>query len=187
MNLRSIGCLFKNGYNIYVYNQKNSKGKIIGQWVTDGAAAYRLGIYPPIEVDDVAKSLFLSQKACSKINFKEVPKFNQVDFNDLSETEVPVNVSPIEIVLNEVNHIPVFTENSLDFLDSKYLSAISKRWRLATTLFARKHESGQTYFAVKEGGCVIAVIMPFKVDVNYFDADLRRIIDGLEFCKKDRQ
>lgn len=134
------------------------------QWLSDGHAIYPMYEMPEFNIDSLLKTYDISSKKGEKIIKQHINcKTINLNFTDVCSDEVLCEQNPIRIVINGTTYIQILTENGCELIDSKYFAPLSDANEDMVQIYQRTADSGDTYFAVKDGMFLIALIQPTVV------------------------
>jgi len=131
------------------------------QWLSDGYAIYPLHGVPHFDTETICATYDIVGKKKEKIyarHFYELPA--RLSFESSVENESVCEINPIKVSINGVTYIQVLTSAGCEFIDGKYLTPLSDTNEDMLRIYERVAADGTTYFAVKEGLILIAIIMP---------------------------
>lgn len=158
MIINKIIQLCKREKRIYLINNGDS------QWLSDGHAVYPMYEMPEFDMDSLLKTYDISAKKGEKIIKMHVASENiNLNFSDTCPDEVLCEQNPIRIAINGTTYIQMLTENGCELLDSKYFAPLADANEDMVQIYQRTTESGDVYFAVKDGMFLIALIQPTLV------------------------
>lgn len=155
MKLNKIIGFCKSEKTIYLYEGEDK------QWLSDGYAVYPLDNVPHFDTNTLCATYDIAGKKKENINarhFLELPK--SFSFADSIENESVCEVNPIKVSINGITYTQILTSTGCEFIDSQYLAPFSDTNADMLRIFERVSSDGTTYFAVKEGFILVAVILP---------------------------
>jgi len=132
-----------------------------GQWLSDGYAIYPLHGVPHFDTETICATYDIAGKKKEKIDtrhFYELPE--RLSFRSSIENENVCEINPIKVSINGVTYIQILTSAGCEFIDGKYLAPLSDTNEDMLRIYERVATDGTTYFAIKEGLILVAVILP---------------------------
>lgn len=144
------------------------------QWLSNGAAAYRLENMPTLDEDTVLTIMNVSDDARDKwyTAMRETKDSLYQDFAE-GEEEITAEDAGITIIHNGKLLTPIYTIEGMLWVDAALLAPTEKKDMEYRTFFVRK-SGGHRAIAVKDGMILIAVIM----ELNAWDDT--SLSDGLK-------
>ncbi len=134
------------------------------QWISDGHAVYPMHEMPEFDMDSLLKTYDISAKKGEKLIKSHITVGDiRLNLNDVCEGEDRCELNPIRIAINGTTYVQVLTETGCELLDSKYFAPVSDANEDMVQIYQRTSESGEVYFAVKDGMFLIALIQPTLV------------------------
>lgn len=142
------------------------------QWLSNGAAVYKLENMPPLDEDTVLTIMNVADDAKSKwyTDIKEDETGMLCDFVD-GEEEITAEDAGITIIHNGHLMTPIYTMEGMLWIDAALLAPTEKKDMEYRSFFVRK-VGGYRAIAVKEGLVLTAVIMELNTweDSNLSDS-----------------
>ncbi len=132
-----------------------------GQWLTDGAGVYPLYGVPHLDADTVCTLYNVSDSKKDKISFNHsigLPK--AYDFNDIVEHEQECKRLPIDLYAFGCRLMPFECSSGVVYFDAAYFVPLRDIDPNMLKVFERASASGASYYVVKDGMCLVALIMP---------------------------
>lgn len=155
MILNKILSFCKSRKTIHLYEGESE------QWISDGFAVYPLQGVPRFDTETICATYDIAGKKKDKIDarhFYNLPE--RLSFESSIENENVCEVNPIKVSINGVTYIQILTSAGCEFIDGKYLAPLSDTNEDMLRIYERVATDGTTYFAIKEGLILIAVILP---------------------------
>lgn len=90
---------------------------------------------------------------------KELPE--ELDFRDVIENELAVEMMPLRISINGFTGIPLKTSCGVEFIASQHLTPLNSTDNLL--IYERCSESGRRYFALKIGMILVGIVLPVNI------------------------
>lgn len=140
-----------------VYDNKTDQ-----KWIGNGE------IMCPYESQNYSSAYFtaltkLKPEEVIKTIFETVPFPDNIDITEFSEFEKPIEISKIAIIVEDEKLIPLLTQNGVTYIKYDYLEVVKNE---EFNIYERKDNDGKSYFVIKSGFIVSAVIFP---DNSYID------------------
>ena len=140
------------------------------QWISDGAGCYPLGDVPMMDEDILCAICDIPEKAREKMRFLEGEVPHNLCFDDVDDSEV--RCEQAAIVLGGKNSvIPYKTSQGIEFIDCKHLEPLENSGDLE--VYERLSKWGNTYFAIKRGLLLVALILPYTLITEPFVEELK--------------
>lgn len=133
------------------------------QWLSNGAAAYRLENMPTLDEDTVLTIMNVSDDARDKW-YTAMRENKDSLFQDFAEGEEEITAEDAGITIIHNGHLmtPIYTMEGMLWVDAALLAPTEKKDMEYRTFFVRK-SGGHRAIAVKDGMILIAVIMELNV------------------------
>lgn len=150
--------LCKKRNTVFLYNGDEA------QWISDGCAVYPLFGLPVFNKETLFKTNDITDKQAASINFMlsdELPP--NICFEDIEPGEQKVERLPIGIGYRGMSLIPFKTSTGIEFISAKYLTPLEDIDGGLLDFYERRTKGGATYFAVKTGMLIVAIIQPAEV------------------------
>ncbi|MBQ7758659.1 hypothetical protein [Anaerotignum sp.] len=148
------------------------------QWLSNGAAIYKLENMPPLDEDTVLTVMGLADNEKKKWHTatKEAEKGILLDHVD-DEEEITAEDAGITIIHNGHLMTPIYTMEGMLWIDAALLAPTEKKDMEYRSFFVR-NLGGHRAIAVKEGLVLTAVIMELNTwdDSNLSDS-LKNLLD----------
>ncbi len=155
-----------------------------GQWLTDGVGVYPLFGAPHLDANTVRTLYNVSDSKKNKISFRNsigLPK--AYDFGDIVDREQECKRVPIDLYAFGCRLIPFKCSSGVVYFDAAYFVPLKDIDPNMLKVFERVSTSGSSYYVVKDGMCLVALIMPVTAAtteemVNQLQnlADLTRLV-----------
>lgn len=143
------------------------------QWISDGFAIYPMYNLPKFDENTLCKTYDITDKQQDKIHFfydKSLP--GNIEFSDVIDDETLCKKGPMVLSVAGGGAVPYMTSQGIKFINSKYLAPLSDTRDDMLEVYERLTKDGHTYFAVKSGLILMAIIMPYEVINQQFVDDL---------------
>lgn len=134
------------------------------QYISDGGAIYPLTNAPTFNDSTICSTYDVTESQRVKIYFRRENGLPEgVTFNDSTPDEILCDIFDLKIVISSGIAIPIITDLGLMFIDQKYLQPLTDMQSQEMRIYRRTDNDGHSYFAVKFGLLVYALIRPFDV------------------------
>lgn len=154
------------------------------QWISDGLGCYPLGDVPFLDADTLCRLFDIPEKAREKMRFREGSVPEAICFDDVDESEV--RCEQAAIVLGGKNSvIPYKTSQGIEFIDCKHLEPLENSGDLE--VYERLSKGGNTYFAIKRGLLLVALILPYTLITEPFVEDLKDLAALCEIALQNQK
>ena len=170
MKIKKIVDLCKKRGYFYLFTPEGGE-----QWLSDGVGAYPLGDVPRLDEDTLCALFDIPDKAREKMVFRvDVPPLSFC-FDDVMPGEVLCEQGAL--LLGEGKHgvIPYKTQQGIQFIDRTHMEPLEGCGQLE--VYERTSTAGTTYFAVKRGLTLVAVILPYDIINEPFVESLRTLAE----------
>lgn len=173
MEVKKIISLCKKSGYLRLY-AGNTEGD---QWISDGYAIFPLLNLPIFDEETICRAYDIPEKKAEKMLIKYEPHLpSSINFENDTLDEIPCEIG--DELLGGA--IPITTSQGMMFIHRKYLQPFNDTPEDMLYIFERKTPDGQTYFAVKIGFVLSALVMPYDC-VN--EAFVERLKNAYEQCK----
>lgn len=142
------------------------------QWISCGYACYPLYDVPELSEDEFFTVFDFTDKQRNETIFEYAALPSYLSMADVFPGEEPCEKLSPNIPFGSRLLIPFKTMSGINFLDSEYLAPFAGETN-NVEIYKRTSAKGESYFAVKVGMCLRAIIMPFNA-VN------RSFVDNIE-------
>jgi len=168
VKIKTLGAMCKRAGDFRLYDQRNSEGSIVVQWLGDGGAIYPLHGLPRLGEEHIAAFFELTEKQLEKISvrhYEELPE--KLNFDDYDPAEVALDDREMTLAYGKYIVKPLITRDGLELINNEYMTPLAD---VADHLMIheRKTEGGQTYFAVKMGLMLVGLVMPLNLIEDQF-------------------
>lgn len=170
MKIKKIVDLCKKRGYFYLFTPDGGE-----QWLSDNVGAYPLGDVPRLDEDTLCALFDIPDKAREKMVFRvDVPP-TSLCFDDVMPGEVLCEQGAL--LLGEGKHgvIPYKTQQGIQFIDRTHMEPLEGCGQLE--VYERTSTAGTTYFAVKRGLTLVAVILPYDIINEPFVESLRTLAE----------
>lgn len=157
------------------------------QYLSDGHAVYPLNNVPHFDIDTLCATYDITGKKKEKITTRHLALPESVSFEDSIDNESICEVNPIKVSINGVTYVQVLTSTGCEFIDGKYLAPLSDTNEDMLRIYERVSADGTTYFAVKEGFILVAVILPAVLLNQKTLEELKAFVARCEVHMKNRK
>lgn len=132
-----------------------------GQWLSDGCAVYPLFGVPHLDADTVCTMYDISETKKDKTHFKHITGLPETfDFGDIVASEKECGRIPIGVFAFGRNMMPFQCSTGAVYFDATYFEPLKDSAKGMLKVFERMTASGESYYVVKEGMCLVALILP---------------------------
>lgn len=147
------------------------------QWISDGYAMFPLLNLPIFDEETICRAYDISEKKAEKMLIKyELHLPSRINIENDTPDEIPCEIG--DELLGGA--IPITTSRGMMFIHRKYLQPFNDTPEELLYIFERQTSDGQTYFVVKIGFILSAIVMPYDC-VN--EAFVERLKNAYEQCK----
>lgn len=170
MKIKKIIKLCKDAYQLILYVDPVRNM----QWLSDGHAIYPLQGCPMFEEDSFCNTYEINDTQRNKIVFRineELP--GCYNFGDNDNLETVAERLPLAVCYSSYNSVALKTEHGVEFINAKHLMPFADYDSKDLSFSLRHTESGQPYFAVKNGFMLIGIIEPIKMIDKIFLEELK--------------
>ncbi len=130
------------------------------QWVSEGHAIYPLHGHPGMTANMLPRVFDVPEKDLGKYYIRHnTERPAPYDYSDVALNETLLRPEPITIKRGDMIMRPARTSKGLMFYDPEYLKPL-RDVQDSMEIYERETPKGQTYFAVKSGFLLQAIIMP---------------------------
>lgn len=144
------------------------------QWLSCGYACYPLYEIPELSEEEFFTIFDFTPKQREEMVFERADLPLSISTQDFyGNEELCERLSP-NIPFGSKLLIPFSTLSGIKFLDSEYLSPLADEVK-SIEVYERTPKSGETYFAVKVGMSLRAIIMPFNAINKSFVDNIEKI------------
>ncbi len=170
MKIKKIVDLCKKRGYFYLFTPEGGE-----QWLSDGVGAYPLGDVPRLDEDTLCALFDIPDKAREKMVFRVQQAPSSLCFDDVAPGEVLCEQGAL--LLGEGKHgvIPYKTQQGIQFIDRTHMEPLEGCGQLE--VYERTSTAGTTYFAVKRGLTLVAVILPYDIINEPFVESLRTLAE----------
>ena len=170
MKIKKIVDLCKKRGYFYLFTPEGGE-----QWLSDGVGAYPLGDVPRLDEDTLCALFDIPDKAREKMVFRVQQAPSSLCFDDVMPGEVLCEQGAL--LLGEGKHgvIPYKTQQGIQFIDRTHMEPLEGCGQLE--VYERTSTAGTTYFAVKRGLTLVAVILPYDIINEPFVESLRTLAE----------
>lgn len=182
MILKKVINLCKNREHIALFNAGDR------QWISDGFAVYPLEGVPFFDAESLMAVFDIKGKKkekMAKYHFSELPE--QYCFDDVCEEETLCEIHPVKICIDSVTYTQVLTSKGCEFVSNKYLEPLKDTNEDMMGIYERFTADGNSYFVVKDGLLLIALILPVKVLNEKTMSDLKMFVNRCEVRMKNEE
>ncbi len=150
MILKAIEQLCKHSKIITLYNTEYE------QWISDGYAIYPLIKMPRLTEETILTVLNIPEDKKKKYMIKVDPMPKMYCIEDIADHERQIEKKWFQLQ----GSIPLQTSQGVQFIQASTLKPVSDIDQLS--IWERTTEAGHTYFAVKDGMMIRAIILPHR-------------------------
>lgn len=134
------------------------------QYISDGTALYPMYNLPKFDETSLCKTYDITETQRSKIHFSHDPippaRFN---LEDNVESETVCQRGPMVLSIAGGGAVPYITSQGLMFINYKHLAPLQDVEANMLEVYERINQAGQTYFAIKSGLILLAIILPYEI------------------------
>lgn len=160
MKIKKIIQICKTKKQLILYDDLQRKM----QWISDGSCIYPLADMAEFNAQTLCKAHDITESQASKMLLRDHEQLPKIfDYSDSNNFEVEVIKNPIRLMQDGKSVIALETEEGAIFIDSLYLTPLSDYAESDLKIFHRTATNGTSYFAVKYGLILVAIITPIKV------------------------
>ncbi len=160
MKNKKIIDLCKKSKQLWIYDALESDQ----QYISDGEAMYPLTNAPVFNDSTICATYDITESQREKIYFRRQLGLPEgITFDDSTPDETLCDIFDLKIVISSGIAIPIITDIGLMFIEQKYLQPLSDMPNYDMRIYRRTDDNGYSYFAVKFGLLVYALIRPFDV------------------------
>lgn len=161
MKLKKVAALCCQSGAIRLFDQVDTTGEVVCQWLGDGRAAYPMAGLPYMDTDNVCAMFDISEKKQEKMTFRQAAAPESINWDDADQAERQLD-DPKLCVRHECRELlPLRTSEGIIFIQEKYLAPLDNLDYMR--LYERRSGSGGVYIVAKVGMMIQAVIMPMDV------------------------
>ena len=160
MKIKKIISICKLKKQLILYDDPQRKM----QWISDGHCIYPLADMPQFSAQTLCKAHDITESQANKMLLRDHEQLPKIfDYSDCNNFEVEVIKNPIRIIQDGKSVIALETEEGAIFIDSLYLTPLSDYADSDLKIYHRTATNGTTYFAVKFGLILVAIITPIDI------------------------
>ena len=177
MNIKKIINICKKNGQLRIFEGESC------QWLSDGYACFPLIDCPIFTESSILRAYDISEKTAEKMlitHEETMPK--KLDFSDYSDGETACDYD--EPIFGGA--IPIKTQLGIKFIDGKYLAPLAGGDDELLYIFERTTAGGETYFAIKKGFALVAVVMPYDCINEKFVDRLKEIYEQCEISLENK-
>lgn len=135
-----------------------------GQWLSDGGVIYPLFELPEFTEDTICLAYDINiKKAASMVITRDHNLPEGINFEDAAKDEKQVVEGPMDLNYRGQWLKPIITSQGIEFINGEYLKPLSDISDEGLLFFERISDSGNKYFAVKQGLLIVAIIFPMRI------------------------
>ena len=149
-------------------------GKGGTQWISNGYAYYPLYDVPELSEDEFFTLFDFSAKQRDETVFQRTTLPKSLSFKDFDTTDRRCKKLSPSIPYGSRILIPYKTGRGVKFLDSDFLAPLIGESG-ESEVFERLNDKGESYFAIKAGMCLRAIVMPFNAVNRSFVENIEQI------------
>ena len=128
------------------------------QWISDGIAVYPLFNLPIFDEESILKAYDISGKKAEKLFIKRDSHLpERLDFSDNCKEELMCEIG--DVIFGDA--LAISTSTGMMFIDRKYLSPFRDMQDDMLYVYERMTPDGNTYFAIKIGFSLVAIVSPY--------------------------
>lgn len=170
MKIKKIIALCKNAGQLILYSDPDRDI----QWLSDGIAIYPLIGCPKFDADSFCNTYEITDSQRKKMAFRinEHLPIN-FDFDDTDDFETETEKMPLSVTYSTYDAVAFKTQYGIEFINRAHLQPFGDYSGRDIVCTLRTDESGESYFAVKNGFMLIGIVLPLKIIVKSFIDDLK--------------
>lgn len=179
MKIKKIASFCNSAQTIIVFDKFTRDGDLDVQWVGDGYACYPIYDMPKLDMESLCVIFDVPEKKRATFVYRHDPVPDTYSFSDIDETENLIVTSHINIVANGRVLMPLPTQRGIAFIDTKYLAPLADI--RPYEIYERIAKDKTSYFAVKAGLILQAIILPYEIITDDFAQRFEDIARGCRF------
>ena len=157
MKIKKIIDLIKKRKIMHIFEGSSYK------WLSDGFAIYPLFDLPEVTAEIICAMYDITPKEMEKMAIKTDPLPKVFNFKDCDENEQLTAKSTIEIAYHGKPLILYASSQGVAFVDKRYFAPFADIDEDYLRVYERYSETGNLYFAVKNGFELVGIILPERV------------------------
>lgn len=167
---RIVNICKKSGF-IYVFEDVEGT-----QWIGDGGSLYPMYGFPRFDQDSFCKTYDINTTQQNKIIFRyERGMPSQINCSDAVEGETQTGrIGEADIAISGRTYTPCMTQKGISFFNREYLRPLSDE-PASLDIYERTTPDGKTYFAIKTGFMLKAVVIPTRIITKEFVQGLKAL------------
>lgn len=135
-----------------------------GQWLSDGGVIYPLFELPEFSEETICLAYDINVKKAASMVIARYPNLPEgINFEDAALNETQVVEGPMDLNYKGQWLKPIITSQGIEFINGEYFKPLSDISDEGLLFFERIADSGNKYFAVKQGLLIVAIIFPMRV------------------------
>lgn len=144
------------------------------QWLSDGRAIYPLIGCPKFDEDSFCNTYEITDSQRKKMAFRineSLPVY--FNFDDTDDFETETEKMPLSVTYSTYDAVAYKTQYGVEFINRAHLQPFGDYSGRDIVCTLRTFESGDSYFAIKNGFMLIGIVLPLKIIVKSFIDDLK--------------
>jgi hypothetical protein len=169
MKMKALAALCKKESTYHLFDRKrdyNENKPVLQQWLGVGGALYILPDLPYLSEGHIAALFDVAESKKGLIKTGEFPE--SLCGEDSCPGECLLDPEEITITYGERIVRPYMTREGLEFINVEFLKPLAD-YGVYLELYERRTDSGQLYFAAKNGLMLVGIIMPVRIDEGLVD------------------
>lgn len=144
------------------------------QWLSDGRAIYPLIGCPKFDEDSFCNTYEITDSQRKKMAFRiNEPLPVHFNFEDTDDFETETEKMPLSVTYSAYDAVAYKTQYGVEFINRAHLQPFGDYSGRDIVCTLRTFESGESYFAIKNGFMLIGIVLPLKIIVKSFIDDLK--------------
>lgn len=160
MKLKKVAALCGQKGVFILFNQVDSDGEVVCQWLSDGIAAYPMAGLPYMDTDNICAMFDISEKKQEKLAFRHKNAPESINWDDTDPSERQLGDPKLCVRYECRELLPLRTSEGIVFIQEKYLAPLDN---LDYMRLYERRSTGGVYIVAKVGMMIQAVIMPMDV------------------------
>ena len=184
MKIKKIISLCKSAGHLVLYDDPDRDI----QWLSDGRAIYPLIGCPKFDEDSFCNTYEITDSQRKKIAFRigeHLP--SNFNFDDTDEFETETERMPLSVTYSTYDAVAYKTQYGVEFISRAHLQPFGDYSGRDIVCTLRTFESGESYFAIKNGFMLIGIVLPLKIITKSFINELKTFERQVEATSYNKQ